>query len=180
MFIYILFILCFVFAGSAAYAGISAAPWFPTLPKQKQAIINSVDLKDGMFVYDLGCGSGTLLFAAVKKNPNIHAIGCEISLLPYLIAKTQIFLHQKKYKNVSIKFRSLFKEDVSKADIIFVFLTRKVYSKLLPKLKKEVKSEAKIVVEAWPLLPVPHGEKIDTPGLLPIFIYKGLELTLHG
>ena len=168
--------LFWIIVGSAAYAGVSAAPWVPTKPKQKRKLMKHVELKDNAHVYDLGCGTGTLLFASKKKNPTIKATGFEISVLPYLIAKLKTWLRPKQYKNISIQFGNLFNQDISNADVIFVFLLSKSYPKLKAKFAKELKDDCIVIVEAWPLLPVPNGQKIDEDGLLPVYIYKGYEL----
>ncbi len=157
---------------SFAVAGVSAAPWVPTKPKQKKRLIERLIFQNGMTVYDLGCGDGTLLFAAARKNPRINAIGLEISILPYLIAKLRKFIGGAKYKNVSIRYANLFKQDLADADLIFVFLLDKCYPRLI-KTFSNLKSECQVVVEAWPLPGIEPHEVIKEEGLLSIYIYKG-------
>lgn len=157
---------------SAAYAGVSAAPWVPTKSKQKRQIINSIDFKDGDTVYDLGCGTGTLLFETIKKNPNIHAVGIELSIVPYLVAKIRSIF----YKNVEIKFGNLFKKDISNANIVFIFLLSKSYPKLIKKLKVDLNPNTTIVVEAWPLQNIEPEKIIKEDNLLPVYIYKASAL----
>lgn len=153
-------------------AGISAAPWVPTKPKQRKKLVNLLDLKDGMTIYDLGCGSGTMLFEIAKRNSKVNLIGYEISLLPYLMAMTRKVFGGKKYKNVSIKFANLFKQDLSKADIVFVFLLDKCYPKLIKKFKEDLSDNVTVIVEAWPLPEINPTEVIKEPDLLSIYFYK--------
>lgn len=159
---------------SAGYAGISAAPYIPTKPKQKRRLIERLNFKNGDVVYDLGCGTGTLTFAAAKKNPQIKSIGYEISIIPYLIAKIKSFA----YKNAEIRFGNLFKQPMNDADTIFIFLLSKSYPKLIAKLKQEVKDDCRIVVEAWPLPNIEPAETITEEKLLPVYIYYGRNLKI--
>lgn len=158
---------------SAATAGLSAAPWVPTKPKQRRHLIQALDLKDGETCYDLGCGDGTVLFALARKNPNICAIGYDISLLPLAIGKLRKLLGGKKYRNVSIRFGNLFTRDISDANHVFVFLLNKSYPRLRKKFAAELADDANVIVEAWPIKDVEHASEIREDGLLPVFIYRG-------
>ena len=169
----LLWMLVIAIAFSAAYAGLSAAPWLPTKPRQRRHLIDRVVLEDNDVCYDLGSGDGSVLFALTRKNPNIHAIGYEISLLPYLVSLARKILGGKIYRGVSLRFGNLFKQNLRDADVIFVFLLDKSYPKLLKKFRSELKNEARIYVEAWPFPGVVETEKITEQGLLPVYVYKG-------
>ncbi|MFH1631819.1 MAG: class I SAM-dependent methyltransferase [bacterium] len=169
----ILTLIALPFLISFGLAGLSAAPWVPTKPKQTRRLIDKLDLRDGMTIYDLGCGSGTVLFAIARHNPHIKLVGYEISLLPYLIACARKLVGGAKYKNVSIKFANLFKQDLSDGDLIFVFLLDKCYPRLIDKLRREIKPNATVVVEAWPLPGIRPSKVDQDDGLLSVFFYKG-------
>jgi len=171
----ILLIILFVILATFAIGGILAAPYLPTLPKQRKHIISLIDLKKGNIVYDLGCGDGSLLFACVKKNPGIKTIGFEIALLPYLIGVFRKFLG--RHKNVNIKYRNLFSQKIEDADIIFVFLQEKCYPRLINKFKKELKDNCLVVVEAWPLKNTQPYKTIQKEGFVPVYFYKGRQFT---
>jgi SAM-dependent methyltransferase len=127
---------------TAVYASLSAAPWLPTRKKETERMINLANLKSGDVVYDLGCGDGRLLLAARKKVPGIKIVGAEISFLLYLIARLRI-------KN--ILFKNLFKVDLSKADVVFIYLLPKCYEQLKAKLSAELKPGSRVVVGVWPI-----------------------------
>ena len=165
----IIFIFLWIILATAAYAGISAAPWVPSRKNQRDLLLKNIIIPAGSNVYDLGCGSGTLLFAAAKKQPHAHYIGFEISLLPYLLAK----LRSLFYKNVSIKFTNLFSQPLGKADFIFVFLLSKCYPKLIQKFGQELKSTCVIALEAWPLAGVTAQATITQKNVLPLYLYRG-------
>lgn len=172
MSLWIAIILALIF-GSAAIAGVSAAPWVPTKPKQRRHLINALELNEHATCIDLGCGDGTVLFAVARKFPNVKAIGYDISLLPFCIAQMRKLFHLKKYKRVSIRFGNLFKQDVSKADVVFVFLLEKSYGRLKAKFAKELSDSSVVVVEAWPFAGIEPTKTIKEEGLLPVYFYRG-------
>src|SRR3990167_2385365 len=109
-------LILFLFLGTSAYAGLRAAPWFPTWSRDLDRFFKLADIKPGQKFYDLGCGDGKIVFAAAKTGA--QAVGFEISLLPYLIAKTRSFF----VKNAEIEFRDFWNADISNADIVYLFL----------------------------------------------------------
>lgn len=166
-----IFILFVIILGTFVLNGNSAAPYLPTLPKQRKHQIGLVDFKDGDVVYDLGCGDGSLLFDAVRKNNNIKAIGFELALLPYLIGLFRKSLG--RHKNVTIKFRDLFGQKINDADIIFIYLLEKSYSKLISKFKKEIKDNCLVVISTWPLKSIYPHKVVRKDGFSPVYFYKG-------
>ncbi len=154
--------------------GLSAAPWLPTKTKQRKKLIDILPMNDGDIIYDLGCGDGSILFNISQRIQNIKAIGFEISLLPYFIAKIKKIFGWNKYKNVTIKFRNLFTQNLKNADIVIIFLFEKSYNKLINKFSQELKDDCLVVVEAWPLPNItPHKVHKRTDDLVPVYFYKG-------
>jgi precorrin-6B methylase 2 len=158
---------------SAAIAGYSAAPWLPTLPSQRKHLFDNLKLEPGQKIVDLGCGDASVLFEIARRYPNQICVGYEISFLPLALAWMRKLLYFRAYKNVSIRFGNLFKQDLQSYDVIFVFLLSRCYPKLLTSLKGKVAPHAKIIVEAWPLPGLTPSETIKAEGLLPIYIYTG-------
>lgn len=161
---------------SAAIAGASAAPWLPTKPKDRAHLLEQLKLLPGQKVVDLGCGDGSMLFAVARKFPEVVCVGYDISLLPLIFGWGRKMLFFKKYRNVHIKFGNLFKQTVTNADLVFIFLLPKSYPKLVEILKRDLKDESRVVVEAWPF---PSNKPLQTfkeEKLLSIFIYTGKSL----
>src|SRR3989344_2509244 len=129
--------ILFVFLGSFAYAGLKAAPWFPTWSRDIGRFLKLADIKPGQKFYDLGCGDGKLVFAAAGAGAD--AVGFDISLLPYLIA----VLSSWSVSNAKIMFKDFWKQNLSEADIVYIFLTPKVNPKVKLKLESELKRGAK-------------------------------------
>ena len=171
--IQLFYIIGFLIILTFAIGAVSAAPWLPTKNKQRQALTEIIPLKKGNVVYDLGCGDGVVLFDLVKKNKEIKAIGFEISLLPYFIAKIRKVFNFNKYRNVKVKFRNFFKQNLEDADVVFIFLLSKCYARLGRKFANELKDDALVIVEAWPLPDLEPYKKIKQEKLLSIYFYKG-------
>jgi precorrin-6B methylase 2 len=169
-------IIILLIAGSAALAGLSAAPWLPTKPSQRRHLLENLKLHDGQTVVDLGCGDGSMLFAVARRHPKVMCIGYDISLLPLFIAWVRKFLFFKAYRNVHIRFGNLFKQDLHGADVIFIFLLSKCYPKLLSSLQGKLDDQAQVIVEAWPLPGIEPSETLKAQDLLPVYIYSGKDL----
>lgn len=156
---------------------LSAAPWVPTKRRERDAVAEAISLKPGARVYDLGCGDGSMLFALADAHPGIRAIGYEIALPPLIIGWIRKFLGGAKYKDVSLRWRDLWGQDFSDADALFVFLMRPAYARLLPKLQRELRDDAIVILECWPFPEVAHERKLGGDGkTLPMYVYSGATL----
>ncbi|OGF22166.1 hypothetical protein A2Y83_00985 [Candidatus Falkowbacteria bacterium RBG_13_39_14] len=129
------------------------------------------DLKPGEIFYDLGCGDGkTVIFAA--KNFNAKAIGIEMAIPLFIICKIRQILNFNIH--LQFKWKNLFNEDLSKADVIYFFgMPKTIKNKLKEKIKREAKPGARVIsyvfkVEGW------EPEIIDKPGKneLAVYLYK--------
>jgi SAM-dependent methyltransferase len=147
-----LFTLAVVFFGSAMiYANIATrVPWARIPMANLEQIFVAINLPAGSIVYDLGCGDGRFLFLAEKKG--FRAIGYELSFYPYLKA---VFARLIRGSKVEIKYQDFFKQDLSHADAVFIFLTASVMDKIGRKLKKELRLGTRVVsygfiIPGWP------------------------------
>ena len=162
---YIFYLLLFLFLGTFAYAGILAAPWFPTWSRDMQRFLKLADIRPGQKFYDLGCGDGKLVFAAAGVGA--EAVGFEIALLPYLLAVTRSFY----IKNARIKFKNFWNENLADADIVYVFLTPKANPRAKAKLKHELRKGTKVIaytflIDGW------TPTRVDREnGRPPIYLY---------
>lgn len=162
---YFFILILFIFLGTFAYAGVRAAPWFPTWSRDISRFLKLAEIKPGQKFYDLGCGDGKLVFAAAGAGA--EAVGFEISLLPYLIALSRSF----SIKNSKILFKDFWNQNLSDADIVYIFLTPKVNPKAKEKLQKELKTGARVIAYAWPIDGWEPVKTDTTPGQPAMYLY---------
>ena len=143
---------------------------FVPLPKKTiEKLLKLVNLKENDILYDLGSGDGRVLIIAAKKF-GCKCIGIEKNFLLYKISVYKI--EKENLKNlVEIKNKDFFKENLSKATVIFMYLSKKVVNKLKEKFERELKKGTKIVsaahrIESWKEL-----KKVKT-GHFYSYIYK--------
>jgi SAM-dependent methyltransferase len=142
IFILIFNIILFLFILGGFYGVI----WTPTKKRDFDRIAKLMDLKPGMTLYDLGSGTGDLLFHFSKRY-NIKCVGIEVSPVLYLYSKFNSLF----FKNVEIKYGDFFKNDLSEADVIYAFLHPKMYGRLKEKIVREVKKDSTVIVlSTWP------------------------------
>ncbi len=105
-------------------------------------------------VYDLGCGDGRLLFAALERGAG-RAVGIELDPAPLLKARA-------KAKELGLEDRISFTQgdvmevDLSLASVVLCYLITAASAALKPKLEAELKPGARVVMEAFPV----HGWKV--------------------
>lgn len=121
----------------------SLIPFVPVRKKILNEIISALELNEQSVLYDLGCGDGRVLFAAVKMNQNISCIGIEIAPFPFLLAKIKQFFNPSK--NIHILYGNFFKINTSSATHVFLYLLPKALDELLPKLEEELRSGSRVV-----------------------------------
>ena len=146
-FVVLIFVL--IIFGSAALAGLRAAPYVPTQKKDIRRMFELAGLKPNELVYDLGAGDGRMVLMAAREF-KAKAVGIEFSILPYLISKMRVRLAGLN-KKIKIQYGDFYKVSLKKADVVICFLTPMAMRKLSPKFKKELKKGARIVSYAFPL-----------------------------
>ncbi|MEM5820067.1 MAG: SAM-dependent methyltransferase [Candidatus Aenigmatarchaeota archaeon] len=136
------------------------AIYFP-LPKntiRKMLKLAKVNRKD--VLYDLGSGDGRVLRIAVKEFKIKKAIGIEKSLILFLISKILNKISKLEDK-IEVKWKDFFKEDLSKATVITLYLNFGVMKKLEEKIIKECKN-VRIVSAAHKFPNLKYKKKIKT------------------
>ncbi len=126
----VLFLLFLLLLG-----GLFDAPFLPTSKKDFKKIADIIEAKKEKVVYDLGSGTGSLLFY-LNKNYGVRGVGVEISPLLYFFSKIKSLY----IEGVDIRYGNFRKTDLSKADVVYVFLTplfqERAKKEILPKMKQ--------------------------------------------
>ncbi len=127
---FIFFVLSSLLVYSLIRAAVKFAPWFPTRKSDYERIWQLTQLKEGQTFYDLGCGlGGVTLFMAAK---GVRAVGIEYVFPLFALA----WLRARWNRSFArILWRDFFKQDLSDADVIFLFglsetLTQEFYARL--------------------------------------------------
>ncbi|MEM1537779.1 MAG: class I SAM-dependent methyltransferase [Candidatus Nezhaarchaeales archaeon] len=138
-------------------------------------MLQLAEVKPGDVVYDLGAGDGRILFIAAKEF-GAHAIGVEIRKDLYSQIEEKIKLYNLN-SEVQVIHGSFYDVDLSKADVVTMYLLTSVNEKLRPKLERELKPGARVVshdfeVPGW--RPWRVEEVYDRWCTHKIFVYKKL------
>lgn len=141
-----------VFVGTAAVAGLSAAPYLPTRWRDVRRALDLAGVRPGEVVLDLGCGDGRFLVEAARRGA--RAEGYEISLVPFLWSWIRVFLAGSRglQGSARVHFQNFFRVDLSKADIVVCFLTPPAMQKLSTKVARELHPGARLL-SVWFHLP---------------------------
>ncbi len=118
------------------------APWWKTSKKVARKMIKLANITKKDVVYELGSGDSDAIITL--SSVCAKGVGIEIDPLRYLISKIKVKL-SKNNKKVKLIRGNFFKEDLSEATVVFVYLVPKTLDKLIPKLKKELKKGTKVV-----------------------------------
>lgn len=158
---------------TAAYGGMIGAPWVPTRSKDVCQAIGILRATSFTQVADLGCGTGTILFAIAKERPDAVLTGYDVSFAPLLFGWIRKFLSPKKYKNVHLYWKNVYSVDISFADVIYVFMMPESNVRIATKVLSRAKPDATILFEAWGPegFIADHTEKQE--GCLPLLVYRG-------
>ena len=146
------------------------APFVPMEPDVVGRVMEIAQVKKGDIFYDLGSGDGRLVIAAALRGAK--AYGVEIDFLRVLYSRLWVYF-LRLHKNAEIVHQDLFKVNLSKANIVFLYLLEETNEKLKNKLKKELKKGTRIVATGFPI-PGWKLVKIEPKGTIfgPIYLYK--------
>ncbi len=128
----------------------------------------------GDIVYDLGCGDGRILFAAVEEFGVARAVGYDLD--PEMVRGVEEKSIGKNLMGRVTAIKANFmKADLSPATIITLYLTTSGNAKLRPKLEKDLKPGTRVVSHDFPM----HGWVTEQPDGSPhvtgshrIFLYR--------
>jgi ubiquinone/menaquinone biosynthesis C-methylase UbiE len=141
-----------VVALSIALAGIGVraqedeqydVPFVPSPENVVEQMLKLANIKKGDILYDLGCGDGRIVITAAKTYA-IKAVGVDIN--PERIKEANENARSAGVTEfVTFHQNDLFKEDISKATVVTLYLLPEVNLRLRPKLFKELKPGSRVV-----------------------------------
>ena len=107
--------------------------YVPTPDEVVAKMLDLVKLKKGEVLYDLGCGDGRIVVAAAKRGAK--ATGFEIHPDRLKMSRENV-KKNKVEKNAKIVDQDIFTLDLSKANVITLYLLPSLNVKLIPQLEK--------------------------------------------
>jgi len=108
--------------------------YVPTPVEVVDKMFELADIRPGEIVYDLGCGDGRIPVMAAKKF-GVKAWGFDIN--PVRVRESLENVKKNRVENlVTIKQQDIFELDLSKADVITLYLLPRLNVKLIPQLDK--------------------------------------------
>ena len=118
-------------------------PYEPSPEHVVAEIIRLARLEQGDVLYDLGCGDGRIVIAAVAK-PGVRGVCVDID--PERIAESRENARRAKVEDrVSFLTQDLFETNISDATVVTLFLWPKVNLKLRPKLLAELAPGTRVI-----------------------------------
>ena len=122
----------------------SDVPFQSTKKSVLKKLIKYLKISADQKIYDLGSGSGQVVFF-FAQNTTAKIIGVEKNQLLYLISKfKKIFYPQFKIKFIN---QDLFKTNLANADITYTYFSPRAYQKVQAKFDQELKP--KTILIAW-------------------------------
>lgn len=108
--------------------------YVPTPQQVVDKMLEMADVRPGEILYDLGCGDGRIPVTAAKKF-GIKTWGFDIN--PVRVKESLENVKKNDAgKLVTIKLQDIFELDLSKADVITLYLLPQLNVKLIPQLDK--------------------------------------------
>lgn len=129
------------------FNGLFYGAQYTQLDKRRlKKIIELGKLDSSMTVYDLGAGYGRIMFAAAQKGCKV--VGYEIDRAKAFWIRQQITrktMNPYNYSDISIVQGNLLDADLSKADVVYCFLSPPLMQRLGIKARKEMREGTKLI-----------------------------------
>lgn len=142
----------FVAAGFLALPSLAQAQaldviYVPTPQKLVDRMLELAEVKASDYVIDLGCGDGRMIVTAARKYGS-HGYGVDID--PVRIQESNDNARKAGVSDkVTFKVANLFGEDLSKADVMTMYLLDEINLQLRPKILSELKPGSRVVSHAF-------------------------------
>ena len=142
-------------------------PSVPTRHERIRKALRLAKLQPNETLYDLGAGDGRVLVIAAKEF-EAQAVGVEIGPVQCVVSWLNAIWNGAKSK-VKIEARNFYHTDISNADVVFAYLTSDQAVRLQEKIKRELKSGARVVTISFDF---PDWEPVYLDRENLIFLYE--------
>ena len=111
-------------------------------------MIDLAKLKKGDVVTDLGAGDGRLVITSAKANPGVTGFGVDLNPKLVMEAKARAWVEGVD-KQVTFHQQNVFDTDLSKVDVIYMWLFPELQRLLRPKILAEARPGTRIVTQMF-------------------------------
>jgi cyclopropane fatty-acyl-phospholipid synthase-like methyltransferase len=145
-------------------------PFVPTDEKVVAAMLKMASVKEGDTVYDLGCGDGRIVIAAVKDFKAKRGLGIDFNperLKDCEKAMEAAKLSDTQKKAITFKQGDVLKmteQDFKDVNVVTMYLLPSVNDRLAPVLKKGLKPGSRIVSHDFPISDWKEDKKEEVQG----------------
>lgn len=120
--------------------------YVPTPQEVVDRMLDMAEVKAGDFMIDFGCGDGRVVVTAAKRG----ARGYGVDINPVRIREANENAQKAGVTDkVQFKIANLFEEDLSKADVMAMYLLTDINLRLRPKILSDMKPGTRIVSHAF-------------------------------
>jgi SAM-dependent methyltransferase len=149
-----LFVAFLVAIGAAAYFLFASfafgAGYQPTPRRVVERMLDAAGVGPGDVLYDLGAGTGAILFRAARER-GATAVGVEVEPLRWLILQLRRAIGGPRDR-VTIRWGNFFHLDFSRASVVAVFLWPDAMRRLRPLFEAQLAPGAR-VISHWHKVP---------------------------
>lgn len=139
------------------------APFIPTKRRALPYIVEALDLQESSVLYDLGCGDGRILKAAIadgiKKGLHVSGIGIDNDWVPALLAKIKT-----KKLPITIKQGTIDQFNLGDATHIYVYLLPSMLLEVEQQIREQCKQGTKIVACDFQFPSLYKEKEVAIPG----------------
>ncbi len=136
-----------------------AGPYVPTPWVIVEEMLKLADIRREDVVYDLGSGDGRLVITAAKR---FGARGVGVELQTELVEMARVGAqHEGVPDRVKFVQGDLFQADIRPASVVMLYLLPGFVTRLVPKLRAELRPGTRIVSHDYPLAPWPPDKELS-------------------
>ena len=147
-------------------------PYVPTPHEVVKAMIALAGVKKGDVVYDLGCGDGRIVIAAVKT-PGVRGVCVDID--PDRIRESRDNAAREGVgERIRFERADLFQVPIADASVVTMYLLPEVNLRLRPRLRAELRPGTRIVSHAFSMGDWKPTRKVDVgepPADTPVYLW---------
>ena len=136
-----------------------AGPYVPTPWVIVEEMLKLAGIRGEDVVYDLGSGDGRLVITAAKR---FGARGVGVELQTELVEMARIAAkHEGVADRVKFVQGDLFETDIKDASVVMLYLLPRFVTRLIPRLRAELRPGTRIVSHDYPLAPWPPDKELS-------------------